>query len=273
MRKSKYTVGDFNLRVGKSKTGKGLFATSLIPKGSCIIEYIGKPIAEEKLYGIKNKYLFEIAKNKTIDGNIPENKARYINHSCRPNCEAEGPSGHVYIMAIKNIKEGEELTYDYGKEYFDENIKPKGCKCDKCMGVKQLDLLVYKQGDIILDMNIKIRSTNFELTPAIEDYVNKKIGQLERFYSNKDGILCDVEIGKTTEHHKSGDIFKAEVNINAAGSKQVYVVAEEADLYKAIDVVRDEAEREIVSDKNKKETLFRRGASKIKDIIKGIRRN
>ncbi len=132
MSKSKYIVGDFNLRVGKSKTGKGIFATTPIRKGSCVIEYIGKPIAEELLYTINNKYLFETGKDKTINGNIPENKARYINHSCRPNCEAKGPYGRIFIMAIKNIKPGEELTYDYGKEYFDEYIKPKGCRCAKC---------------------------------------------------------------------------------------------------------------------------------------------
>lgn len=133
MKKSKYTVNNFNLKVGKSGTGKGLFAINPIPKDSCVIEYIGKPIKEEELYTINNKYLFEVAKNQTINGNIPENKARYINHSCRPNCEAEGPKGRVFIFSIKNIKPGEELTYDYGKEYFNEYIKPKGCRCAKCI--------------------------------------------------------------------------------------------------------------------------------------------
>jgi SET domain-containing protein len=67
-----------------------------------------------------------------IDGNIKENTARYINHSCRPNCEAEGPKGRIYILSTRNIKAGEELTYDYGKEYFETYIKPFGCKCVKC---------------------------------------------------------------------------------------------------------------------------------------------
>lgn len=134
MAKSKYTLGDFKLKVKKSNTGKGLFTEQDIKKGSCIIEYIGTPVKEEDLYSIKALYLFETAKNKTINGNIKENTARYINHSCRPNCEAVGPSGRIFIMAMKNIKAGEELTYDYGKEYFDEYIKPKGCKCAKCTG-------------------------------------------------------------------------------------------------------------------------------------------
>ncbi len=132
MKTSKYTIGKFNLKVKRSATGKGLFAVDTIPKGKCIIEYIGVTVPREEEDTINSKYLFEVAKNKTINGNIPSNTARYINHSCRPNCEAFGPSGHVYIFSMRNIKAGEELTYDYGKEYFDEYIKPKGCRCAKC---------------------------------------------------------------------------------------------------------------------------------------------
>ena len=105
-------------------------------------------------------------------------------------------------------------------------------------------------------MNIKIRSKNFDITPAIDDYVNKKILTLEKFIDVKEGVLSEIEIGRTTTHHKSGDIFRTEVNITVPGSKQIYVVAEEADLYTAIDIVRDEAEREIVSVKNKVKNKF-----------------
>ncbi len=118
-------------------------------------------------------------------------------------------------------------------------------------------------------MNIKIRSKDYELTPAIEEYINKKLSSLEKFLGS-DNVLCEVEIGKSTDHHKSGDIFRAEVNIALSGSEQFYAVAEESDLYASIDVVRDQIEREIVSNKNKKETVFRRSASKLKNIIKGI---
>lgn len=120
-------------------------------------------------------------------------------------------------------------------------------------------------------MNIKIRSINFEITPAIDEYITKKFSSLEKFLDRKDGeVICEVEIGRTTKHHNSGDIFKAEINLNEPGSKQVYAVAEESDLYTAIDIVRDEAERAIVSRKTKSDTLFRRGASQIKDLIKRI---
>jgi putative sigma-54 modulation protein len=119
-------------------------------------------------------------------------------------------------------------------------------------------------------MNIKITSKNFDLTPAIDDYINKKVTTLEKFIDANEGILCEVEIGRTTNHHKSGDIFRAEVNITSPGNKQIYAVAEEADLYAAIDIVRDEAEREIVSVKNKRNTLFRRGSARVKNLLKRI---
>lgn len=129
---SKYTIGNYKLRVGKSKTGKGIFTEEEIPKGKCILEYVGKPVSDKEMETINCKYLFEISKKLTINGNVSWNKARYVNHSCRPNCEALGPNGHVYIMSMRKIKAGEELTYDYGKEYWDEYIKPLGCKCQKC---------------------------------------------------------------------------------------------------------------------------------------------
>lgn len=119
-------------------------------------------------------------------------------------------------------------------------------------------------------MNIKIRSVGFDLTPAIDEYVTKKISSLEKFLDASADLLCEVEIGKTTNHHKSGDIFKAEINIIRPGSKQVYARAEEAELYTAIDIVRDEAERVVVSQKNKSSTLFRRGSARIKNLIKSL---
>ena len=82
------------------------------------------------------KYLFEINNEEVIDGSSRQNKARYINHACRPNCETSIVKKKVYIYAKRNIQAGEELHYDYGKEYFDEHIKPVGCKCEKCKNKK-----------------------------------------------------------------------------------------------------------------------------------------
>ena len=122
----------YKLQVKRSRSGLGLFTLEAIPKGARIIEYIGRPVPQAEAETDAGKYFFEVAPGKTIDGNIKENTARYINHSCRPNCEADGPAGRVFISALRAIKPGEELAYDYGKEYFERHIKPKGCKCPKC---------------------------------------------------------------------------------------------------------------------------------------------
>ena len=127
-----YIRKDFTLRVGRSATGKGLFAEESIPKGAYVIEYIGRPATEYEKKHDAGKYLFWTSDTEMINGNIPANRARYINHSCVPNCEAVGPKGRIFIRALRNIKPGEELSYDYGDEHFDKYIKPRGCKCRRC---------------------------------------------------------------------------------------------------------------------------------------------
>lgn len=129
---SKFAPGDYDLRVKRSLAGLGLFTRSPIKKGACVIEYAGKVLTKEEEKNSNSLYLFDAGGGVTIDGAPRWNKARYINHSCRPNCEIETRKGRVYVFAKRNIKEGDELTYDYDKEYFDAHIKPKGCKCIKC---------------------------------------------------------------------------------------------------------------------------------------------
>ena len=93
---------------------------------------IKKPLLTEKGTDLKegmNKYLFEIDDKWTIDAEQGGSVARYINHSCEPNTEAEIIDGRIVISAISNIKNGEEITIDYGDEYYDEFIRPYGCKC------------------------------------------------------------------------------------------------------------------------------------------------
>jgi uncharacterized protein len=120
------------LAVKRSVSGLGLFALKPIYKGDFIIEYRGQKMSGEEAERRGGKYLFDINDKWTVDGKSRKNKARYINHSCRPNCEADIKQGRIAIFAMKNIKEGEELTYHYGKEYFDDYIKPNGCRCRKC---------------------------------------------------------------------------------------------------------------------------------------------
>ncbi len=129
----KFVPQDFKLKVKKSRTGRGMFAEEDIPKGVCIIEYKGRPVSEKEQYENRGKYLFWTGKDTMIDGNIPGNTARFINHSCDPNCEIDIRARRVYVFAIKNISAGEELTYDYDTEYFDQHIKPKGCLCTHCI--------------------------------------------------------------------------------------------------------------------------------------------
>lgn len=119
------------IRVGRSLSGLGLFATRAYKKGERIIEYFGRTLTNAEEYSSRSKYLFEVNKRKTIDGAARENFARYINHSCTPNCEPEIERGRIYIDAIRSIKPGDEFTYDYGEEYFNEHIRPYGCRCAK----------------------------------------------------------------------------------------------------------------------------------------------
>ena len=127
-----YSPGDFELDVRRSSAGLGLFSESTIPKGACIIEYVGRILGPDEEETSRSKYLFEVSAKKTIDGSERGNKARYINHSCKPNCEPVIHRGRVFIMAKRKIKPEEELTYDYGPDYFERIIQPKGCRCAAC---------------------------------------------------------------------------------------------------------------------------------------------
>lgn len=132
MKNKKYEPVGYKLLVKRSNAGLGLFAGEPIKKDTCIIEYVGRVISKEEEYTSKSKYLFEINSQKTIDGRARTNTARYINHSCKPNCEPEISRGRIFILAKKNIQTGDELCYDYGKEYWNEHIKTIGCRCPKC---------------------------------------------------------------------------------------------------------------------------------------------
>ncbi len=123
-------------RVGRSRTGLGLFATKPIKKGTKIIRYFGPLLDSKKKKddAIENKYLFELNNRWTIDGSVRKNVARYINHACKPNAESDVKprKRKVFIRAIKNIEPGEEINYDYGTDYFKAYLKPIGCKCAAC---------------------------------------------------------------------------------------------------------------------------------------------
>ena len=117
-------------------------------------------------------------------------------------------------------------------------------------------------------MKINLKGTGIVLTDSITEYATKKISALEKFITKKhEGAVFRVEVGKTTKHHKSGDVFKAEVNVTGAGL-DIYAVAEAEDLYAAIDMVESEMARELVQGKIKRMKLLRRGQRAIKNLMK-----
>jgi uncharacterized protein len=121
----------FQLTVLRSHSGRGLFTQDRIPKGAFVIEYLGRPATAKQMKENRGKYLFWTSAESMIDGNIPANRARFINHSCAPNCEVRIRNRRIYIFALRTIQAGEELSYDYGEEYFDLHLAGI-CRCPKC---------------------------------------------------------------------------------------------------------------------------------------------
>ncbi len=118
-----------HLVVRRSATGLGLFTLKEIPAGKRIIEYVGPVVTSEEVERRRGRYFFEIDERYAVDGSPRANTARYINHSCRPNAEAFVTGRRVWIWSKEDIKAGDEITLDYGKSYFDDYIRPKGCRC------------------------------------------------------------------------------------------------------------------------------------------------
>ena len=151
-------------KVKKSKVhGSGVFATKDIKKGVKIIQYIGEKVTKKegdkrsaerikKYLNKKNEgsvYIFELNKKYDIDGSPSYNKARYINHSCDPNCEVDIIKNEIWIISIKDIKKSSELNYDYGYPFDKDDFNDHKCKCgsNKCIGyiISQDDWAKYKR--------------------------------------------------------------------------------------------------------------------------------
>jgi SET domain-containing protein len=122
-------------RIGRARTGLGLFATRLIKKRTRIAEYKGPILDAEEADRAErrgNRYLYEVSKDRTIDGTPRSNIARYANHSCNPNAESITWRGRVFIKSIRDIKPGEEIVYDYGTDYLKNVIGRANCQCARC---------------------------------------------------------------------------------------------------------------------------------------------
>lgn len=148
MKKRKARKSPYIVVKRSSIHSKGVFAKRNIPKGAKIIEYVGEIItkkqadqrAERQLNKSQRKqrkgavYVFELNGTYDLDGNVSWNKAKYINHSCSPNAETENIDGHIWIVAMEDIKKGQEITYNYG--YDTENFEEHPCRCgsERCIG-------------------------------------------------------------------------------------------------------------------------------------------
>ena len=126
------------VRVGPSRiAGQGLFAAQDIKKGARIMQYIGEKISSReraRRLAAGNAYIFHLTYRYAIDGQALDNTARYINHSCDPNCEVEKTSDTIWIVALWNIKAGEELTYNYGYDASNYQENPCNCGAQSCCG-------------------------------------------------------------------------------------------------------------------------------------------
>jgi ribosomal subunit interface protein len=118
-------------------------------------------------------------------------------------------------------------------------------------------------------MNTKIKTTGITLTPSISEYTDKRLLKVSKIVGGDPSVICDVELAKTTAHHKNGEIFRAEVHIVGKG-KDVYASAEDEDLYAAIDAVRDEVVRELRAGHGKRLAFIRKGGAQMKAMMKGL---
>lgn len=145
--KPRPTKSDWAEVRGSKIHGRGMFATVPIPKGTRIIEYTGERIT--KAEGFRREelrrrraarggdgciYTFELNTRVDIDGRVLWNTARYINHSCSPNCESQIVRGRVWVVALRKIQPGEELTYDYYYDYDHHREHPCRCGAADCAG-------------------------------------------------------------------------------------------------------------------------------------------
>jgi hypothetical protein len=117
--------------------GLGGFARRALAQGERVVEYGGERIDKaESLRRCQqgNTFIFRLDDQWDLDGNVPSNPARHLNHSCAPNCDAESIEGRIWIVAARDIAAGEELTFDYGYDLEDWRSHPCRCGAAGCVG-------------------------------------------------------------------------------------------------------------------------------------------
>lgn len=145
---AKPVVDRSKVRLARSGVhGYGLFARDFLPRGERVIEYVGESITKGEAWRREQQrlarlaaggdgcvYIFDLNRRRDIDGAVPWNLARRINHSCGPNCEIQIIRGHIWVVALRDIAPGEELSYDYGFDYADWREHPCRCGAKECVG-------------------------------------------------------------------------------------------------------------------------------------------
>lgn len=123
---------------GKSQIhGFGGFARRDVPKGTRIIEYVGEVIDKQESVrrcAANNEFIFSLDEERDLDGSVPWNPARFLNHSCAPNCDAEVLEGRIWVISNRDISAGEELTFNYGFDLEDYRDYPCSCGAPQCVG-------------------------------------------------------------------------------------------------------------------------------------------
>lgn len=117
--------------------GTGGYARKDIAAGTRLIEYVGEWISKDESHKrcvANNAYIFTLTDKVDLDGNVPWNPARFINHSCTPNCEAEQDDDHIWIIALRDLVAGEELSFNYGYDLEDYREHPCRCGTPACVG-------------------------------------------------------------------------------------------------------------------------------------------
>ncbi len=120
-------------------------------------------------------------------------------------------------------------------------------------------------------MNLTIKATGVDLTDSLRSYVESKMSALRKFLPSKNReVMANMEIGRTSMHHRGGGVFKAEININQPGERLIREVVMEDDIYTAIDVLQQKVTGTLGQHKDKSRHLFKRGARAVKNILRGF---
>ena len=117
--------------------GTGGFAACDIRAGTRVMEYVGRKIDKQESQRqceLENPYIFCLDDQNDLDGNVAWNPARLLNHSCAPNCEAQDDEGRIWIVASRDIRAGEEITFNYNYDMEDYQEHPCRCGSPECVG-------------------------------------------------------------------------------------------------------------------------------------------